>query len=62
MMLAPFDTVADMLRGTHGSVMDMYRQPEKLLETLEVITERSHRIGSRHGQHGAQPDCLRPDA
>jgi len=40
-MLAPFDTVADMLRGTHGSVMDMYRQPEKLLEALEVIAERS---------------------
>ena len=41
MMLAPFDTVADMLRGTRGSVLDMYRQPEKLLEALEVITERS---------------------
>jgi uroporphyrinogen-III decarboxylase len=40
-MLAPFDTVADMLRGTHGSVMDMYRQPGKLLEALEVIAERS---------------------
>ncbi|MCK4273370.1 MAG: hypothetical protein KAW90_00655 [Dehalococcoidales bacterium] len=39
--LAPFDTVADMLRGTHGSVMDMYRQPEKLLEALEVITQES---------------------
>jgi len=41
MALAPFDTVADMLRGTHGSVMDMYRQPEKLLEALDVIKERS---------------------
>jgi uroporphyrinogen-III decarboxylase len=40
-MLAPFDTVADMLRGTRGSVLDMYRQPEKLLEALEVIVERS---------------------
>jgi uroporphyrinogen-III decarboxylase len=40
-MLAPFDTVADMLRGTHGSVMDMYRQPGKLLESLEVICENS---------------------
>ncbi|MBN1161196.1 MAG: hypothetical protein JXA17_04550 [Dehalococcoidales bacterium] len=40
-MLAPFDTVADMLRGTSGSVKDMFRQPEKLLETLEVIAERS---------------------
>jgi uroporphyrinogen-III decarboxylase len=41
MMLAPFDTVADMLRGTRGSAMDMFRQPEKLLEALEVIVERS---------------------
>ena len=40
-MLAPFDTVADMLRGTRGSVMDMYRQPEKMLECLEMITEQS---------------------
>ncbi|MGD0780595.1 MAG: uroporphyrinogen decarboxylase family protein [Dehalococcoidales bacterium] len=40
-MLAPFDTVADMLRGTHGSVMDMYRQPEKLLEALEYLANRS---------------------
>jgi uroporphyrinogen-III decarboxylase len=41
MALAPFDTIADMLRGTRGSVIDMYRQPEKLLEALEVITDRS---------------------
>jgi hypothetical protein len=39
--LAPFDTVADLLRGTSGSVVDMYRQPEKLLETLEVIADDS---------------------
>ncbi len=39
--LAPYDTVADMLRGTSGSVKDIFRQPEKLLEALEVITERS---------------------
>jgi uroporphyrinogen-III decarboxylase len=41
MGLAPFDTVADMLRGTRGSVMDMYRQPDKLLEALEVIADSS---------------------
>jgi hypothetical protein len=39
--LAPFDTVADLLRGTSGSVVDMYRQPEKLLEALEVIADDS---------------------
>jgi uroporphyrinogen-III decarboxylase len=38
---APFDTIADMLRGTRGAALDMYRQPEKLLETLEVITQRN---------------------
>lgn len=38
--LAPFDTVADMLRGTRGSVMDMYRQPEKLKEAMEILVER----------------------
>jgi hypothetical protein len=41
MGIAPFDTVADMLRGTRGSVMDMYRQPEKLLESLEPIADNS---------------------
>ncbi len=35
---APFDTIADSLRGTRGAIMDMYRRPEKLLEALKVIT------------------------
>jgi hypothetical protein len=35
---APFDVIADFLRGTQGVVMDMYRQPEKLLETIDMLT------------------------
>ncbi|OGO32727.1 MAG: hypothetical protein A2Z29_07910 [Chloroflexi bacterium RBG_16_56_11] len=35
---APFDMLTDMLRGTHGIVMDMYRQPEKIHEALDRIT------------------------
>ena len=35
---APFDMLTDMLRGTRGIVMDMYRQPEKIHEALERIT------------------------
>lgn len=31
----PFDILADMLRGTHGIVMDMYRQPERIIEAME---------------------------
>ena len=35
---APFDVLGDTLRGTQGIIMDMYRQPDKLLEALDVIT------------------------
>ncbi len=38
MTIAPFDALADGLRGTHGTVMDMFRQPEKILEYIEYIT------------------------
>lgn len=34
---APFDTIGDTLRGTQGIIMDMYRQPQKLLEAMERI-------------------------
>jgi uroporphyrinogen-III decarboxylase len=36
---APFDTIGDTLRGTQGIMKDMYRQPAKLLEALEVVTD-----------------------
>jgi uroporphyrinogen-III decarboxylase len=36
---APFDTIGDTLRGTKGIFMDMYRQPEKLLKAIDVITD-----------------------
>jgi hypothetical protein len=32
---APFDHFADLLRGTHGISLDMYRQPQKLHEAME---------------------------
>ncbi len=34
---APFDTISDFLRGMHGTMLDMYRQPEKLLQVCEKI-------------------------
>ena len=33
--LAPFDAIADTLRGTHGTMLDMYRQPEVLKEACD---------------------------
>jgi uroporphyrinogen-III decarboxylase len=38
MSMAPFDVVGDFLRGTHGIMLDMYRQPDKIHEVLEKIT------------------------
>ncbi|UCB42127.1 MAG: hypothetical protein JSV77_06560 [Dehalococcoidales bacterium] len=36
---APFDTIGDALRGTHGIIMDMYRQPDKLREAMDFIAD-----------------------
>jgi len=33
--MCPFDTIAASLRGTKGTIMDMFRQPEKLLVYME---------------------------
>jgi uroporphyrinogen-III decarboxylase len=51
---APFDILADTLRGTKGIAMDMYRQPEKVLAAMEKLTpmniacaaERANRSGA----------------
>jgi hypothetical protein len=34
----PFDMIGDTMRGTKGIMTDMYRQPDKLLKALEVMT------------------------
>ena len=35
--LAPFDEISDNLRGMRGTMLDMYRQPDKLLEACEKL-------------------------
>ncbi len=37
---APFDTLSSFLRGMKGSMMDMFRQPDKLLRACDIILER----------------------
>ncbi len=39
MATAPFDTIADALRGTQGAILDMYRQPDKLHEAMDKIAD-----------------------
>ena len=35
---APYDLMSDMMRGTKGIMLDMYRRPDKLLEAVERLT------------------------
>jgi hypothetical protein len=37
---APFDSLSSFLRGMKGSMVDMYRRPEKLLQACDAILER----------------------
>jgi uroporphyrinogen-III decarboxylase len=43
--LAPFDIIGNYLRGTRGIMIDIYRQPKKLLEALEIATSISIKMG-----------------
>jgi uroporphyrinogen-III decarboxylase len=36
--IAPFDVIADFLRGTKGVILDMYRCPDKLMAAVDRIT------------------------
>ncbi len=38
---APFDHLADMLRGTTGIVKDIFRQPERIIEAMEEELPRN---------------------
>ncbi len=50
---APFDTISDCLRGMRGTMLDMYRQPDKLLAACEkllpVLTESAVGMAKRSG-------------
>ncbi len=35
---APYDFIANFLRGTRGAMLDMYRNPDKLIQALEKVT------------------------
>lgn len=37
--LAPFDVIADILRGLTGTITDCYRQPEKVIAACDVLIQ-----------------------
>jgi uroporphyrinogen-III decarboxylase len=36
---APFDAISDFLRGMRGTMLDMYRRPEKLMQAIEMMCD-----------------------
>jgi uroporphyrinogen-III decarboxylase len=47
MVAAPFDVVSDYLRGMAGTMMDMYRHPDQLVRTCELIYRWQLETGKR---------------
>jgi len=57
---APFDSIVDMLRGTQGMVMDMYRQPERLHEAMERVVPQTIRGAVAAADASGCPLCFMP--
>ena len=57
---APFDVIGDTLRGTRGVMLDMYRQPEKLLEALDGLIPIMIKMGVGTAQMAGHPLIFMP--
>jgi len=57
---APFDTIGDTLRGTRGIMIDMYRQPDKLLKAMEVLVPIMIGMGISSMQQTGNPQIFIP--
>lgn len=57
---APFDTLGDTLRGTKGIMLDMYRQPGKLLKALEALVPIMIGMGIGAAQQTGNPQIFMP--
>ena len=52
---APFDALGDSMRGTRGIAFDMFRQPEKLVETMERMVPLLISMGLASVRMGGPP-------
>ncbi|MBN1367048.1 MAG: hypothetical protein JW967_03890 [Dehalococcoidales bacterium] len=57
---APFDVVGDTLRGTRGIMMDIFRQPDKLLKAMEVMTPLMIKMGVDTARMNGKPFIFIP--
>jgi hypothetical protein len=52
---APFDVIGDTLRGTKGIMLDMYRQPDKLLRAMDALTPMFIQLGVGAAKQAGNP-------
>jgi len=57
---APFDVIGDTLRGTRGIMLDMYRQPEKLIEAMDRLIPIMIKMGVGTAQMAGHPLIFMP--
>jgi len=57
---APFDVIGDTLRGTKGIMLDIYRQPNKLIEAMEALTPLMINMGVGQAQMNGRPMVFMP--
>jgi hypothetical protein len=57
---APFDVIGDTLRGTKGIMLDIYRQPDKLIEAMEALTPLMINMGVGQAMMNAKPIVFMP--
>jgi uroporphyrinogen-III decarboxylase len=55
-----FDTIGDTLRGTRGIIMDMYRQPAKLIRAIEQFTPIMVKMGAANARLNGCPIVFIP--
>jgi uroporphyrinogen-III decarboxylase len=57
---APFDVIGDTLRGSRGIMVDMYRQPDKLLEAMDRLIPLMIKMGVGAAQMNGKPLVFMP--
>ena len=57
---APFDIIADTMRGTRGALMDLYRRPQELLAAVEAVISNAIDMAIKPSWPGAAPTVLIP--
>jgi hypothetical protein len=57
---APFDVVGDTLRGTKGIMLDIYRQPDKLIQAMEALVPLMIGMGVASVQQNGNPLIFMP--